>query len=40
MLHCNGIDPLVTLTGNFNWGSFHITTLLLVKNVLVLPKAK
>ena len=21
MLHCNGIDPFVTLMGNFNWGS-------------------
>ena len=20
MLHCNGIDPFVTLMGNFNWG--------------------
>ena len=20
MLHCNGIDPSVTLMGNFNWG--------------------
>ena len=21
MLHCNGIDPFVTLMGNFNWGT-------------------
>ena len=20
MLHCNGIDPFITLMGNFNWG--------------------
>ena len=20
VLHCNGIDPFVTLMGNFNWG--------------------
>ena len=20
MLHCNGIDPFVTLMGNFDWG--------------------
>ena len=20
MFHCNGIDPFVTLMGNFNWG--------------------
>ena len=20
MLHCGGIDPFVTLMGNFNWG--------------------
>ena len=20
MLHCNGIDPFVTLMGSFNWG--------------------
>ena len=30
MLHCNGIDPFVTLMGNFNWDPFHATTSFLI----------
>ena len=36
MLHCNGIDPFVTLMGNFNWGPISLNDI--VSSVL-LPQA-
>ena len=31
LLHCNGIDPFVTLMGSCNGNPFHVTTSFLVR---------
>ena len=36
MLHCNGIDPFVTLMGNFNWGPISVNDIVSRERVAML----
>ena len=40
MLHCNGIDPFVTLMGNFNWGPISRNDIvsILTRCCIIKPK--
>ena len=35
MLHCNGIDPFITLMGNFNWGPISCNNIVSVYTLVL-----